>query len=79
MRDRSAGMYRFVGLSRTGCAPTVELHSTLPLPSGVRGRVLAGTCVLFCGSALVRDSHAGMYRSVGLSRTSALPQIHGQA
>ena len=30
MRDSHAGMYRSVGLSRTGCAPTVDLQLLAP-------------------------------------------------
>jgi len=69
VRDRHAAVYRFVGCSRTGCAPT---------KSGTQRLILdPPTCLPICRSALVRDRGARMHRSVGWSRTSALLQGSG--
>ena len=64
MRDRHAWVYRSVGLSRTGCAPTKDRSAAL----------MRQPRRTPCRSALVRDRTTWMYRSVGWSRTSALLQ-----
>jgi len=72
-RDRAAYA---AGVS-IGCRRSSHFSFPSPLRGDGRGegRMLAGTCVLSVGAHPVRDSHAWVYRSVGLSRTGCAPTV----
>jgi len=73
VRDRHAGMYRSVGWSRTGCAPTVDPQLRLRLLALGSWLLALGSWLLALGSWLLALRGPRMTRRVGGGKPAGWP------